>query len=43
MPGEASRIVVGALAATLLERFSGPIDDNLTMPLGAAIVLALVA
>lgn len=42
-PGNRQMILLGAMTATILERFSGRIDDNLTMPLGAAIVLSLVA
>jgi dolichol kinase len=42
-PTDGVRILAGAASATLLERFSGPVDDNLTIPLGSALVLSFVA
>ena len=42
-PGDALRIVVGASVATACERWSGRVDDNLTMPLGSALALALLS
>ena len=35
-------VMLGAATATLLERYSGPLNDNLTVPLGSAIVLMLL-
>jgi dolichol kinase len=43
LPHDPVRVVLGAGAATAFERYSGPIDDNLTIPLGTAIVLALLS
>jgi dolichol kinase len=43
VPHDAVRILLGAAVATGLERHSGPIDDNLSIPLGTAIVLSLVS
>ena len=42
-PGNREMILLGAGTATFLERFSGPIDDNLSIPLGSALVLSFVA
>lgn len=33
--------IAGALAATAIELFTGPVDDNLSVPLGAGAVMAL--
>lgn len=42
LPQHPGALLAGAVTATLCERFSGPIEDNLTIPLGAAIVLSLL-
>lgn len=42
-PDRGEMIILGATAATLLERYSGPLNDNLTVPLGSACVLLLLA
>ena len=42
-PTNQAMIFLGAVTATFLESYSGPIDDNLTIPLGSALVLSFVA
>ena len=41
-PERGGMVVVGAVTATLLERFPGPFNDNLIVPLGTAGVLSFL-
>jgi glycerol-3-phosphate acyltransferase PlsY len=37
-----SKIIVGAIVATIVEALPLPVDDNLTIPIGAGIVMELL-